>query len=78
METWPYGTVGEILHVGPYNAMTPTVSKLADFVKSKGYELDKSSHEEVYLKAPGTFFKGDPATYKTIIRYKLISVTNGQ
>lgn len=67
LATWEYGTVAEILHIGPYSTETPTINKLKDFITENGYEIS-GDHEEEYLKGPG-FFPTDPKKYYTIIRY---------
>lgn len=68
--TWDYGTVAEILHVGPYSAETPTVERLKIFITKGGYKI-VGDHEEEYLRGPGMFGKGDPSKYYTIIRYRV-------
>lgn len=68
LETWNYGEVAEILHVGSYKNENPTVEKLKKFISDNGYEII-GFHEEEYLKGPGMFFKGNPDEYQTIIRY---------
>jgi hypothetical protein len=68
IETWEYGTVAEILHIGPYNKEQPTIQKLTDFIQKSGYKIS-GTHEEEYLKAGGMFFKGNENEYYTIIRY---------
>lgn len=70
LATWAYGDVAEILHVGPYNAETPTIEKLHQFIRSQGYRI-VGEHEEEYIKGPGMFFRGDPVGYYTIIRYRV-------
>lgn len=70
LETWDYGTVAEILHVGPYNLEEPAVEKLKKFIHDSGYYID-GLHEEEYLKGPGMFGRGDPKKYHTIIRYRI-------
>jgi hypothetical protein len=65
---WEYGEVAEILHVGSYKTEKPTVDALHAFIAQQGYEVS-GQHEEEYLKGPGMFFMGNPATYLTIIRY---------
>mgnify|MGYP001569737512 CR=1 FL=1 len=67
---WGYGEVGEILHVGPYNAEKSSVEKLSDFIKTNGYTIS-GLHEEEYYKGPGMFFKGNENNYHTIIRYQV-------
>ena len=71
LETWKYGTVAEILHIGPYDQEKPTVQKLKDFITQQGYAIN-GIHEEEYLKGPGMFGKGNPEEYATIIRYPVV------
>jgi len=59
--TWPYGTVAQVLYVGPYTGEGPTIKKLHAFVTASGYRL-AGPHEEEYLTKPGP-------KAKTIIRY---------
>ena len=70
LETWQYGTVAEILHIGSYSSEPPTIKKLQDFVRAKGYRVI-GEHEEEYVKGPSMFGPGDPNKYYTIIRYQL-------
>ncbi|MCX6376747.1 MAG: GyrI-like domain-containing protein [Armatimonadetes bacterium] len=62
IEVWEYGTVAEILHLGPYSEEGPTVEKLHEFIAESGYEI-AGTHEEEYLTRP------DAKVVKTIIRY---------
>jgi len=62
LETWEYGTVGQILHIGPYDQEEPNINRLLGFITESGYEVT-SPHEEEYLTSP------DAKTIKTIIRY---------
>jgi effector-binding domain-containing protein len=73
LNTWEYGEVAEILHIGPYDKEQPTVKKLLDFVSASGYTV-VGLHEEEYLRGPTMFSKGDPAKYATIIRYRVEKV----
>jgi len=61
-ENWEYGTVAQILHLGPYDQEGPTVERLHKFIKENGYEI-AGAHEEEYLTTP------DAKVPKTIIRY---------
>lgn len=70
LASWEYGEIAEILHVGPYDQEQPTVARLMDFIKARGYEA-VGPHEEEYLKGPTMFSKGDPEKYVTIIRYRV-------
>jgi hypothetical protein len=62
LEEWSYGTVAEILHIGPYLTEGPTVRALHDFIEESGYEI-AGLHEEEYLTSPNA------KVQKTIIRY---------
>ncbi len=62
LETWEYGTVAQILHLGAYDEEGPTVERLHQFIEDSGYEI-AGAHEEEYLTTP------DAKVPKTIIRY---------
>ncbi len=62
LETWQYGTVAQILHLGPYDQEQPTVERLHKFIEESGYQT-AGVHEEEYLTRP------DAKVTKTIIRY---------
>jgi len=64
IETWEYGTVAQILHLGPYEQESPTVKRLHQFIEDNGYEI-AGVHEEEYLTTP------DAKVIKTIIRYEV-------
>ncbi len=62
IERWEYGTVAEILHIGPYSEEGPTVERLHKFIEESGYEI-AGDHEEEYVTRP------DAKVQKTLIRY---------
>ncbi len=62
IETWDYGTVAQILHLGAYDQEYATVERLHKFIEENGYEI-AGVHEEEYLTRP------DAKVVKTIIRY---------
>ena len=62
IETWRYGTVAQILHLGAYNQEKASVQRLFRFIDDNGYNLT-STHEEEYLTGP------DSKVVKTLIRY---------
>jgi len=62
IETWHYGTVAQILHLGPYDQEYPTVEHLHRFIEDNGYAI-AGDHEEEYLTKP------DAKVPKTVIRY---------
>ena len=64
---WKYGTVAEILHVGPYKTKTLTEKILKDYIVIQGYEINGLQEEE-YLRGPSNLFI-KPEGYRTIIRY---------
>jgi hypothetical protein len=64
LERWHYGTVAQILHLGPYDQEEPTVARLQQFIAENGYEV-AGPHEEEYLTTP------DAKVIKTIIRYQI-------
>ncbi len=68
IQTWEYGEVAEILHIGSYSSEIPTIESLKKFINDNGYTIS-GDHEEEYLKGPGMFGKGNPDKYYTIIRY---------
>ncbi|OHD10242.1 MAG: hypothetical protein A2086_00580 [Spirochaetes bacterium GWD1_27_9] len=70
IETWEYGEVAEVLHIGGYDKETPTIEKLINFIKQSGYEI-AGPHEEEYVKGPMPFIPSDPNKYLTIIRYQV-------
>ena len=62
LDTWDYGTVAQILHLGGYDQEQPNIERLNKFIEESGYEI-AGSHEEEYLTRP------DAKVPKTIIRY---------
>jgi len=77
LDTWTYGTVAEIVHIGPYSEEKPAVEKLYKFITDSGYEI-AGVHEEEYIKGPGMIFKGNPDKYITIIRYVIKKAGKGK
>jgi len=64
IETWEYGTVAQILHLGAYDQEQPTVERLHRFIEDSGYEI-AGVHEEEYLTRP------EAKVIKTFIRYPI-------
>ena len=62
LDMWEYGTVAQLVHLGPYRTEKKTVERLHRFIHEKGYEIS-GVHEEEYLTRPGA------KVQKTIIRY---------
>ena len=64
METWEYGTVAQVLHLGAYDQEYSSVEKLRRFLEEHGYHI-AGVHEEEYLTRP------EAKVVKTIIRYPI-------
>ena len=64
IETWEYGTVAQILHLGAYDQEYANIERLHKFAEDNGYEI-AGAHEEEYLTSP------DAKVPKTIIRYSI-------
>jgi hypothetical protein len=64
METWAYGTVAQVLHIGPYSEEGPTVMMLHKFIEDNGMQI-AGIHEEEYLTSPKA------KVQKTVIRYQI-------
>ena len=62
IETWEYGTVAEILHLGPYDQEQPNIERLHRFIQESGYEI-AGMHEEEYVTCPNA------KVPKTLVRY---------
>jgi len=58
------GKSAQIMHIGPYSAEGPTIEKLHETIKKKGFIL-RGKHHEIYLGNPQTTA---PEKLKTIIR----------
>lgn len=62
LETWDYGQVAQILHLGLFSTEGPTVQKLHDFIEQSGL-IKSGVHEEHYLT------RMDAKEQRTLIRY---------
>ncbi len=62
LETWDYGAVAQILHLGAYDQEDATIEHLHKFIEESGYEV-AGFQEEEYLTRP------DAKIVKTVIRY---------
>jgi hypothetical protein len=71
LETWEYGDVAEIVHIGPYNKEEDDITRLQNFVALSGYRVI-GDHEEEYVRGPGMILAGDPQKYITIIRLRVV------
>lgn len=64
LATWEYGTVAQVLHLGPYSEEGPTIAALHKFIEESGYRMI-GEHEEEYLTSPKA------KVMKTIVRYRV-------
>lgn len=64
VEVWGYGTVAQVLHIGPFATETASIQRLHEFIAQHGYEV-AGPHEEEYLTKP------QAKTQKTVIRYAI-------
>ena len=63
----PGGPCLSLLHRGPYDQLGHSYAKILSHIKTKGFDVISPTHE-VYLKGPGTIFKGNPKNYLTEIQ----------
>jgi DNA-binding transcriptional MerR regulator len=63
----PGGKCLTLVHVGPYDELGRSYSKIFKYVKAKGDQVEMPTRE-VYLKGPGVIFKGNPKKYLTEIQ----------
>lgn len=59
-----------LLYKGPYEHIGPAYAKVFSYINEKGLKPNAPSRE-MYIKAPGMIFKGNPATYLTEIQIPL-------
>ena len=64
LEVWNYGTVAQIMHRGPYDAVEAAMTRLQDFVARSGY-LISGPYEEEYLSGP------EAKVPRTIVRFEV-------
>ena len=64
------GLSAQIMHIGPYTAEGPTIERLHNFIREKGYEL-RGKHHEIYLSDPR---RSKPERLKTVIRQPITRV----
>lgn len=60
----------QALHIGPYDNEPTTVTKMDEYIKAEGYEIDfeERYHHEIYLSDPR---KTSMDKLKTIIRHPI-------
>lgn len=67
LERFDEGPAAQIMHIGPYSAEAPTITRLHAFIRELGYTFDgtKQKHHEIYLGDPR---RAAPDKLKTVIR----------
>ena len=64
LERFHEGRAAQVMHVGPYSAEAPTITKLHEFIAQQGLAL-AGKHHEIYLGDPR---RAAPEKLRTIIR----------
>ncbi len=64
------GTAAQIMHIGPYAAEAPNITKIHQFIAANGGQL-RGKHHEIYLSDPR---RVAPEKLKTIIRQPFVKV----
>jgi hypothetical protein len=59
------GTSVQVMHIGPYDAETPTVERMLAFAAEQGYRVC-GAHHEIYIGDPN---RSAPDKLKTVLRY---------
>ncbi len=62
--TYPEGLSAQIMHIGPYAAEEPTITRLHRFIAENGY-APRGKHHEIYLKDTR---KTAPEKLQTVVR----------
>lgn len=70
LETWRYGRVAEIVHVGPFDHEAATVDRLRRFIADRGL-APIGAQEEEYLTLPGS------TEQRTAIRFRVAELREG-
>jgi DNA-binding transcriptional MerR regulator len=63
----PGGRCISLVHKGPYEQLSRSYARVAEYAKGKGYEIVRPTRE-IYLKGPGMIFRGNPNNYLTEIQ----------
>jgi len=70
-ETIREGHSAQIMHIGPYSAVAPTIQKVHDFMKENNFTF-AGKHHEIYLSDPR---KTAPEKLKTVIRQPVANLS---
>ncbi|MGA2666104.1 MAG: GyrI-like domain-containing protein [Nitrososphaerales archaeon] len=63
-ESFHEGLSAQLLHIGPYSAEAPTIERVRDFMRQRGYSPN-GRHHEIYLGDPR---RAAPSKLRTILR----------
>lgn len=63
-EEYDEGLSAQVMHIGPYEAETPTIERLHAFIAEQGHDL-RGKHHEIYLSDPR---RAKPGNLKTVLR----------
>jgi hypothetical protein len=63
-ESFHEGLSAQVMHIGPYDRVAPTIEKLNAFIHENGHE-PRGKHHEIYLSDPR---RAKPEKLKTLIR----------
>jgi len=69
LEAFTEGLCAQVLHVGPYSAEEPIITRLHAFIAEQGYALG-GRHHEIYLGDPR---RAAPEKLRTIIRQPVVA-----
>ena len=64
LESFAEGKAAQTMHLGPFSEEGPTIERIHDFIRDKGY-YQSGKHHEIYLS---DIRKSAPEKWKTIIR----------
>lgn len=68
LQTWEYGKVAYILHIGSYSKENESIKSLLNYISANGMKVIENSHEEIYLSDPTKTVRDK---LKTILLYRL-------
>jgi hypothetical protein len=63
-ESFEEGKCAQIMHIGPFSKEGPTVEKVHEVIKEKGFKRT-GKHHEIYLS---DIRRGNPKNWKTVVR----------
>ena len=70
-EPWQEGAVGQLMHIGPYDAEAPTIERLQKSITDAGLRA-RGCHHEIYVGDPN---RTAPDKLKTLIRQPVDAIS---